>query len=187
METPDRQKDAALVSAWLAGQREAFGSLYVRWNPKFVRYATRLLSETEEALDACQDGWTDIVRSLERLNDRSLFGVWGYRIITRKCHRRLRRRYRQRAAETALEAETVLAELSPELVQQAEDRMDAETVRRALTCLPRPQLMAMELFYVDGLSIAEIAAVLGVPAGTVKTRLLHGRARVRIFILGEPK
>lgn len=50
---------------------------------------------------------------------------------------------------------------------------------------PKPQLAAMELFYLDDLSVAEIATILEIPTGTVKTRLLHGRARVRQFLLGD--
>ena len=187
MEEQDRRIDAALVSAWLAGERDAFESLFQRWNPKLVRYAARMLNDPDEAKDACQDGWTDILRTLESLNDRSLFRIWAFRIVTRKCHRRLRRRYRHRTATPVLEMDAELAEHDAGDIADIDTRIDAQAVVRALRCLAGPQLAAMELFYIEDLSVAEIAAILGVPSGTVKTRLLHERAHVRKFIMGGTK
>jgi RNA polymerase sigma-70 factor (ECF subfamily) len=62
---------------------------------------------------------------------------------------------------------------------------DARPLARAIASLPPDQRAAIALFYLEDLSVAEIAAAMDVPAGTVKTRLMHARARLRAALTGE--
>jgi len=172
-----RELDHSLVTAWLGGDREAFDALWARWNPAFTRHAARLLSPDDTARDAVQDAWPDILTGLPRLEDRGLFGVWAMRIVTRKCQRRLRLRYRDRETAAAARAEARAPMTDASIV--------ATDLRAALRALPPAQLAAMELFYLEDFSVAEIAVALGVPAGTVKTRLMHGRRRIQDMMTGD--
>lgn len=175
-----RELDHSLVTAWLGGDREAFDALWARWNPAFTRHAARLLSPDDTARDAVQDAWPDILTGLPRLEDRGLFGVWAMRIVTRKCQRRLRLRYRDRETAAAARAEAAVAR-----APTTDASIVATDLRAALRALPPAQLAAMELFYLEDFSVAEIAVALGVPAGTVKTRLMHGRRRIQDMMTGD--
>jgi RNA polymerase sigma factor (sigma-70 family) len=183
----DRRRDAAAVSAALAGDERALAALVARWQPSLLRHAARLLSDREAAKDAVQEAWLDIMRGLDRLDDRSLFGVWAFRILTRKCQRALRGRYAQAAAREALASEALVAEqTAPRPGARTEAALDAERIGLALKSLPPGQLVVMELHYLDGFTVAEIAVSLSLPAGTVKTRLMHARRKVRALLEGEP-
>ncbi len=170
--------DEYLVVAAKAGDRKAFELLARRWERKLVAHAWRISGSVEQARDAAQAGWLEIVRSLRALQDERAFPAWAYRIVTRCCGRLVREAVRQR--ET-------LAELA--LEPMAEDphatSFDADRLRAALRTLPSDQRAAVALFYLEELSVAEVAVALDVPAGTVKTRLMHARRKLRATLEGE--
>ena len=67
----------------------------------------------------------------------------------------------------------------------AEIKADAAPLSRAMAALPKAQRVTIALHYIEGFSIAEISAALEVPAGTVKTRLMHARRKLRAILEGE--
>lgn len=170
--------DEYLVVAAKAGDRKAFELLARRWERKLVAHAWRISGSVEQARDAAQAGWLEIVRSLRALQDERAFPAWAYRIVTRCCGRLVREAVRQR--ETL--AELVL-EPMPE--EPGATSMDADRLRAALRTLPSDQRAAVALFYLEELSVAEVAVALDVPAGTVKTRLMHARRKLRAMLEGE--
>ncbi|MBB5517864.1 RNA polymerase sigma factor [Amphiplicatus metriothermophilus] len=168
--------DEYLVAAARAGDRAAFDRLAARWAPRLYRHACRLLGDAEAAEDAAQEGWADIARGLSRLEDAALFPAWALRIVTRRCADGIRRGGRERRAWEALAREPE----SPDRGAHAiEARADGAPLVRALAALPAEQRATVALFYLEDLSVAEIAAALAVPAGTVKTRLMHARRKLR--------
>ena len=174
--------DEYLAAAARAGDREAFGRLAERWQPKLLAHAWRLMGEAEAARDVVQDAWADIVRGLARLDDAALFPAWAYRIVSRRAADAIRKLARARRVGTAYAAE------APEVddtVGRMEAAADAGPLARAIAGLPREQRAAVALFYIEDFSVAEIAAATGVPAGTVKTRLMHARAKLRSALKGE--
>lgn len=170
--------DEYLVVAAKAGDRRAFELLARRWERKLVAHAWRISGSVEQARDAAQAGWLEIVRSLRALQDERAFPAWAYRIVTRCCGRLVREAVRQR--ETL--AELVL-EPMPE--EPGATSMDADRLCAALRTLPSDQRAAVALFYLEELSVAEVAVALDVPAGTVKTRLMHARRKLRAMLEGE--
>jgi len=179
----NRSADAALVCAVLDGDARAFGALFERWHPKLLRHAFKILGEQEAAKDAVQDAWVDIHKGLARLNDPSLFGVWCFRIVTRKCNRIIRGNYKSRRLAHDLAAEP---DPAPPAIDESDIALDMRAVRRALNDLPVEQYLAMQLFYLESFSVAEVAVALDAPAGTVKTRLMHARRKLRAVLEGEP-
>jgi RNA polymerase sigma-70 factor (ECF subfamily) len=176
--------DEYLVAAARTGDRKAFSDLATRWQPKLMSHAWRLTGEAEMARDVVQDSWTDIVRSLDRLSDAAAFPAWAYRIVTRRAADAVRRVQKTRRNNAAWAAEPRDAASLPE---EIENRTDAQVINRAMAQLPRDQRAALSLFYTEDLSVAEIAAALEVPAGTVKTRLMHARRKLHAALDGDRK
>lgn len=172
----ERVLDEFLAASARAGDRLALERLALRWEKKLVRHAYRLTGDIETARDAAQDGWADIVRGLPRLLDAAMFPSWAFRIVTRRAADAIRGNRRRRRTQTMLACEPASADNSASAI---EANADAAPLRRALGGLPPDQRAAIALFYLEDLSVAEIAAALRVPPGTVKTRLMHARRKLR--------
>ncbi|WP_203294758.1 RNA polymerase sigma factor [Maricaulis parjimensis] len=158
------------------GDRAALGQLVRLWQGDLLRHARRLSDDAEEARDILQESWLDIVRGLNRLNAPAAFPAWAYRIVSRKAAARVKTRQGERRLSQDLTAE--LAEARIEGEAEAEVRSDLAAVRRAMTHLPEAQRITLALHHQDGLTVSEISVVLGVPSGTVKTRLMHARRKL---------
>jgi len=174
-----RALDAYLVVCAQGGSRTAFEELARRWRRRLVAHAWRLTGDMEAAHDAAQAGWVEIARGIARLRDEEAFAAWAYRIVSRQCAKLIRGRQRDRslAGALALEEETRPDDAT---AGECEPRL-----RRAIRDLPPVQRAAVGLFYFDDLSVAEIAVALSVPAGTVKTRLMHARRALRAVLDGD--
>jgi RNA polymerase sigma-70 factor (ECF subfamily) len=178
--TSARLLDEYLAAAARAGDRAALGRLAGRWQSKLLTHAWRLTGEPDLARDVVQDAWIDIVRGLQRLDDVALFPAWAYRIVSRRAADSINKRVRARQLNAAIE--------TPRVEDDAfamELAADAGPLARAITALPREQRATVALFYIEDFSVAEIAAAMDVPAGTVKTRLMHARTRLRAALIGD--
>lgn len=177
----ERIFDEYLVTAARAGDREALARLVARFQPRLLRHAWRVLGEAERARDMVQEAWVEILRGLGRLDDAAAFPAWAYRIVTRRCQKHFCQSGRERAAPEE-EADEIAAEAPG--TPSAEIAFDLSRVLEAIATLPAPQRAALALFYTEELSVAEIAIALDVPPGTVKTRLMHARRKVRALLEG---
>ncbi len=177
----ERIFDEYLASAARAGDRTAFSRLAERWQPKFLAHAWRLTGEPELARDVVQDAWGDIVKGLATLDDAAAFPAWAFRIVTRRAADSIRKVQRGRKLNDAVANENKDRVQSTEEMEQS---ADAPVIRRAMASLSADQRAAIALFYLQDLSVAEIAAALSVPAGTVKTRLMHARRKLRAALEG---
>lgn len=176
--------DEYLVASARAGDRAAFSQLAQRWQPKLLAHAYRLIGDTELARDIVQDGWGDIIKGVSRLKDAALFPAWAYRIISRRTVDTIRRLQRQRKITTAYANEPKPSSLSTAGI---EAEADATPLRQAMAALPAKQRATIALFYLEGFSVAEVSVALSVPAGTVKTRLMKARRKLRAALEGETK
>ena len=177
--TTARIFDEYLVACARAGDRKAFEQLAGRWQKKLVAHAWRLIGDPEGARDAAQAAWIEIVRGLDRLQDDRAFPAWAYRIVSRRCAKQIRGAQRRRQL-----AEVMASEPEAEVVD-AGAGLDADRLRAAIRGLPPEQRAAVALFYFEDMSVAEVAVALDVPAGTVKTRLMHARRKLRAALEGE--
>jgi RNA polymerase sigma factor (sigma-70 family) len=171
--------DEYLVASAKAGDRKAFAMLVERWHGKLVAHAWRLTGEVEMARDAAQAAWVEIVAGLHRLRDDRAFPAWAYRLVSRRCAKQIRGAVRRRELGSMLEAEPEAEVLSPDAP------LEGERLRSAIAALPRDQRAAIGLFHLEEMSVAEVAVALDVPAGTVKTRLMHARRKLRAALEGE--
>ena len=176
----ERALDEYLVASARIGDRRAFGLLVRRWNGKLLAHAWRLLGDGEKARDAVQDGWNEIVRGLPKLADTRAFPAWAYRIVSRRCGRLIGQARQDRRLRNAIENE-----VREDSYEASDDRLDFERVRQAMAALPVEQRAAIALFHLEELSVAEVAVALDVPVGTVKTRLMNARRRLRAALEGD--
>ena len=171
--------DEYLVAAARTGDRRAFGLLAGRWQGKLVAHGWRLTGDPEMARDAVQGAWVEIVRGLHRLADERAFPAWAYRIVSRRCAKQIGAAVRRREVAAKVAA-------GPEAEAPAPDAaIDSARLRSAIARLPAEQRSAIALFYLEEMSVAEVAVALDVPLGTVKTRLMHARRRLRGALEGE--
>lgn len=169
----DRIYDDYLAAAARAGDRPAFNELARRWEKKLVRHAWRLTGDAEAARDIAQDAWGSIAAGLKRLDDSAVFPAFAFRVVTRRAADHIRTRQRQRALHAAVAAE-------PSAPFELNDASaSARALQKALADLPAEQRAAIALFYLEDLSVAEIACALDVPAGTIKTRLMAAREKLK--------
>ena len=164
----DRAKD---------GEANAFERLAVQHAARLWRCALALGKESHWAEDLVQETLIEAWRSLARFDGRCQFSTWLYGILR---HRFLKGRRGQNAA--GLSAPDALAQVpctawSPD--QSAEASEDAERVRRAVASLPEEHRLVVELRFFAGATLDEIAAALGCPLGTVKSRLHHALEKLR--------
>lgn len=180
----DRIYDEYLVASAITGDRPALSRLVTRWQPRLLRHAWRVLGDAERAKDMVQESWMDILRGLAGLDDVAAFPAWAYRIVTRRCQRSF-----QRTSRAIVEFDAGEAEAEMQSVDDEPGELAAEiaNVVSAIGRLPALQRVTLALFYIEDMSVAEIAIATDVPPGTVKTRLLHARRKVRALLEGDSK
>ncbi|MCW9033663.1 MAG: sigma-70 family RNA polymerase sigma factor [Rhodospirillales bacterium] len=174
--------ESYLVSCAQLGDRVAQEQLVNRYQKKFHSHACRLLGDVEQTRDAVQDGWVEIVRNLPKLKDESAFQAWAFRIITRKCTQLIGRLQKNRRILAGVLSEPAKENRTVDDIEQAVNRT---SIHEALANLPIEHRVTTALFYLEELSIAEVAIVLEIPMGTVKSRLMHARKRLRVALEGD--
>lgn len=174
--------DEYLVASARAGDRAAFERLAEHWQKRLFAHAYRLTGDMDMAQEAAQDSWLDIAKSISGLRDTKVFPAWAYRIVTRRVADNIRRVQRKRRTEQAyaLEPKSMDARYLA-----METLADTTPLGRAIVGLPLAQRAAIGLYYIEELSVAEISVALSVPVGTVKTRLMHARNKLRDSLNGE--
>ncbi|MBV9263715.1 MAG: sigma-70 family RNA polymerase sigma factor [Candidatus Eremiobacteraeota bacterium] len=171
--------DGALVTMALRGQPDAFAALVERYDRAVYHLAYRTLQDAEEARDATQEAFFKAFRSLRTFKIGSKFSTWIFAITYHACCDRLNRRKRFAGSELPERADP-----SPGPEDQAIALDDARRLRAAVDALPEKYRTVITLFHLQGKQYEEIAAVLGLPLGTVKTHLFRAKEQLR-KLLGE--
>jgi RNA polymerase sigma-70 factor (ECF subfamily) len=168
-------EDAELSARAAAGDREAFGRLVERYAGQARRLARAILGNLEDADDAAQDGFLSALRSIERYDPARPFGPWLLRIVANSASDR-RRRLRVRTTE-AIPADSPTREPGPDRLTDRNAFRAA--LEKALATLPTRQRIAVVLFDMEGYTHREVAEVVKVPEGTVRSDVFHARRALR--------
>jgi RNA polymerase sigma-70 factor (ECF subfamily) len=163
--------DAALAARASRGDRRALETLLDRHADRIHAVCRRIVVHREDALDATQEAMIAIARGIAGFDNRAAFSTWCYRVATNAALDELRRRRRRSVVAAARAPEPVAAGSSPE--DRVAARLDVDA---ALSELPEEFRVAVVLRDLCDLDYAEIADVLGVPPGTVRSRISRGRA-----------
>jgi len=171
--------DADLLARHVAGDTDAFAELVRRHRDRLWAVALRTLGDREEAADAVQDALVSVFRAAHTFRGQSAVTTWLHRITVNACLDRARKAASHRTS-------SVTDEKQFEELLEPHESADAPAERgelhrellRALATLPPEQRAALVLVDMQGYPVAEAAAVLDVPPGTVKSRCARGRARL---------
>ncbi len=180
---PAGSPDAELLRAHVEGDPEAFAELVRRHRDRLWAVALRTVGDREEAADAVQDALLSAHRAAARFRGDSAVTTWLHRIVVNACLDRIRRR--QAHATVPLPDGSRASDdgpAAPEPAAPATDHDTALVVREALAALPVEQRAALVLVDVQGYPVAEVALMLGVAEGTVKSRCARGRARLAVML-----
>lgn len=163
-----------LVLRAQGGDREAVRELFGLWNIRLSSHASRLLGAhaSMDAPDAVQEAWVAIVRRIDRLSDPALFAPWAHRIVAHKCADASRRAARQKRARLSTRNER----------GDERDTDDESRLREAVRGLEPAHREVISLQYGSGLGVSQIALAVGVPEGTVKSRLHAARKSLRAIL-----
>jgi RNA polymerase sigma-70 factor (ECF subfamily) len=167
--------DRQLLAAHLEGDPEAFGALIRRHRDRMWAVALRTLGDREEAADALQDAMIAAFRGASRFRGDSAITTWLHRIVVNACIDRVRRR--QVRPTVPLEDREVVSRRDDHAA--TEIRLD---VAAALARLPTAQRLAVVLVDIEDLPVAEVATLLGVAEGTVKSRCARARTALAAML-----
>ena len=151
----------------------AFGELIDRWERPLFYYVRHLVDSEEDAWDVLQKCWMTVARQIRTLHDARRLPAWLYRIARNTAISHTRREHHWHAAQ---DEESLDHESAPD---DAETFEDAALVHDALGRISVPRREVLTLHFLDDLSIAEIAEVVDIPEGTVKSRLHHAKRALR--------
>lgn len=184
MREPDNQEQQFVIRA-RSGDVEAFEYLYRSYNSRIYNFVSQIVMSEHEARDVVQETFIKAWRSLPSLRSDSAFKDWLYRIALNRAKDKLK--HRSRLSEVNLEplycdGETGECSIpadseSPERTAQANEL--SEAVKKAICELSADHRAVIALHHLQDMEVEEIAGILGVPVGTVLSRLARARSVLR--------
>jgi RNA polymerase sigma-70 factor (ECF subfamily) len=172
--------DGELIAAALAGHGEAFGVLVERYDRAVFHLCLRTMRDPEEARDCTQEAFFKAFRSLRTFKPDAKFSTWIFSIAYHACCDRLGRRKRYSDSEVGERADA-----SPGPAQIAQSNDEARALRAAIDALPEKYRTVITLYHLQGRQYEEIAQVLDLPMGTVKTHLFRAKELLRRTLVME--
>ncbi|HSO26431.1 MAG TPA: sigma-70 family RNA polymerase sigma factor [Anaerolineales bacterium] len=170
--------DKELILALQDGSLDALGVLYDRYRQLVYRTALAIVGDTEAASDLLQDVFLRLHRFADRIDPQRPIEPWLYRMTANLSYTWVKRRNRWIRPLEDL-AEWIAGAHRNFPYEQAERNDEWEQVQKAVSALPLPQRVVVVLYYLNDLSLQEIAEILDVPVGTVKSRLHYGRQTLK--------
>lgn len=186
-----REQEAAVIQAVLDGDVNAYEALVKEYEKNVYNLALRMTGNSEDAADMAQEAFIKAYNSLTAFRGDSKFSVWLYRIVSNVCLDFLRSRSRKQTVSLSTEnddGEEVELDIADEThsPEQLLDRsLTRDAVRRGLAAMPPDHREILLLREIQGLSYEEIADVLGLEAGTVKSRIFRARKKLCSFLIKD--
>jgi RNA polymerase sigma-70 factor (ECF subfamily) len=169
-----------LVLRCRLGRRDALEELVRTWEKRLFYYIRRLVDDEQEAWQILQETWVEVLRGIKRLREPRKLPAWLYRIARNTAISHLRTKYRR---EALLERAT-----NPYDIENSANNLafeDAEQVHYGLGRISLHHREVLTLFFLQDLPIEEIAGVLEIPLGTVKSRLNYAKQALRAVLEKE--
>jgi RNA polymerase sigma-70 factor (ECF subfamily) len=171
-----------LVTRARDGDHDAFGALVARSADRLYSVAGLILRDDGQAEDAVQDALLRAWSALKGLRDPTCFEAWLYRLLVHACYRTARREGRRRVVEVRLSA---LDE--PAIRDQQQALMERDQLERGFRRLSPEQRTVLVLHYYLDLADGDAAAVLGIPVGTLKSRLNRATQAMRAALAADER
>ena len=186
-----REQEAQIVQRVLQGDVNAFEKLVLEYEKSVYAITQRMTGNAEDAADMTQETFIKAYNSLSSFRGDSKFSVWLYRIATNVCLDFLRSRSRKPTVSLSVEdddgeeVELDIADESQSPERLLERGLTRDAVRRGLNALSPEYRQILLLREIQGLSYEEIADVLTLEVGTVKSRIFRARKRLCAFLLAD--
>jgi RNA polymerase sigma-70 factor, ECF subfamily len=185
-----RAEEASIVAELKAGSEEAYSWLIARYNQPVYSLVYRILTDPADAADTTQEVFLKAFRGMKRFNGECSLKTWLYRIAIHEASNQRRWWFRHKSRETSMESREDQNGNSFGLADTLEDPGESplETlahkeirtrVEREIQQVPEPYRTTVVLRDIEGLSYEEIAEVLDISLGTVKSRLIRGREALK--------
>lgn len=171
--------DSELLLAGATGRNEAFGELFERHRRYLWSVALNTTGDPDDADDALQDALVNIVRTASSFRCDSSVVVWMHRVVVNSCFDRLRRRKHHDGPPLPESDDSLPDRVRTDFTDSVDLRL---AIGHALDVLPPGQRQAVVAVDVEGRSVTETAALLGIPTGTVKSRCARGRAKLKLVL-----
>jgi RNA polymerase sigma-70 factor, ECF subfamily len=182
-----KQDDTQLVKASQQGDQDAFALLVQRHQRRVFNLSLGMLQDEEDASEATQEAFLAAWQGLPSFRGEACFATWLYRITYHCCLRQLERRKRERALQAAMAAEQVLEGMNKE--KQAEDFLEQRDrraiVREQIEKLPAKYRVVLILRHLHEKTYEEMADILTIPIGTIKTHLYRARNLLKERLLAQ--
>lgn len=175
--TRSRNREALLVLSAQAGNQQAFDVLIRSYHPSLIRFASRLSGDRQLALDAVQEAWITITKNLADIGNPYAFRAHVFKAVRWRTIDQLRKHNRSferlddHTADRSSTCQDMLA--------------TSNQIKKLVDQLPAIDRQAIYLFYLEDMAISEIASILDIPTGTVKSRLSRARNTLNMMIEGE--
>lgn len=171
------QDDVLLVTASKRGDQDAFAQLVQRHQRRVFNLIFRMLQDYEEASEITQETFLAAWQALPSFRGDARFSTWLYRIAYNNALKQIEQRKRDRQLQTAMQAEQMLADAGNEgrMETELELRARQDFIRENLATLPAKYRVVLVLRHMQDLTYEEMAEILTVPIGTIKTHLFRAR------------
>jgi len=181
------QDDTQLVKASQQGNQDAFALLVQRHQHRVFNMVLRMLRDYEEASEITQTAFLAAWQGLPSFRDEARFATWLYRIAYNCALKQLERRKRERSLQAAMEAEQILEGVNRE--KRAEDLLELRDrqaiVREQIEKLPAKYRSVLILRHLQEMTYEEMADILTMPIGTIKTHLFRARNLLKECLLAQ--
>lgn len=168
--------DGLLVLQYRSGKKQALGLLVNRYHQKLCRHSFGYTHDIDASKDIVQDCWSTIIHKLDSLKEPNRFGSWAFRIVTRRSLDFVRKKKRE------IEKVNSYPDLQNEDDTKSIDESAIQTLQLMIRVLPEDQQVVLRLFYTEEYSLKEIAEILEISIGTVKSRLFHAREKLKTIL-----
>lgn len=183
------KEDMELIRRFLSGDQESFTGLVVKYQNKVYNLCFRVMGEHAEAQDMAQEIFLTVHKSLKNFRGDSLFSTWIFRVTVNHCKNRIkylgrRKYYSSVSIDKPLETEDgdfyqVVTDEEPDPESQLESRQIQDVVQAAIATLDSDHRMVIVLRDIQEMSYEEIAEIVGVKVGTVKSRIHRARSELK--------
>jgi RNA polymerase sigma-70 factor, ECF subfamily len=185
-------RDAMLIERAAQGERAALDELVRKYHELAYQYAFRLTRNRDDAADLVAEAFVRVARSIRSFQGQSAFSTWLYRILTNcflDARKRAARRYTSSLDEMVLTEDSEKPREIPaegaNVIDYVDRGMKAEILSGAIERLPEAYRTIIVMYHCENLGYEEIAEILSIPLGTVKSRLNRARITLRDLLAGK--
>ena len=173
---PEHISDSFLVVQYKNGDNAALAVLVKRWHSKFCKQAFWYTKDADIAKDIAQESWNAIISKIKTLKETEKFGGWALTIVVRKSIDWLKSQKREQQQLKQLFVNTTETE------RNLSNKSEVSSVLTAILSLPEHHQVVLRLFYIEQYKLHEIAELLKLSKGTVKSRLFYAREKLKTII-----